>query len=205
MIVLEASFVKSAAAPGQWPPQDRPEAAFCGRSNVGKSSCLNALTNRRQLARVSRTPGRTRLLNFFDVSVAERTRSGARGTARQMRLVDLPGYGFASGPREERDRWKEMIETYLTGRESLRVLVVVVDGEIGAQPSDVKMVRWGASLARRIAVVATKLDRLGPTRRTPQLTTIATALHVEPERVIGFSAKEKLGVDELWRVLLEDA
>ena len=71
MIVLEAAFVKSATAPEQWPPADRPEAAFCGRSNVGKSSCLNALANRRQLARVSRTPGRTRLLNFFDMRVAE--------------------------------------------------------------------------------------------------------------------------------------
>jgi GTP-binding protein len=201
VIVLAADFVKSATAPEQWPPADRPEAAFCGRSNVGKSSCLNALTNRRQLARVSRTPGRTRLLNFFDVGVAERTRSGGRGPEHRLRLVDLPGYGFASGPREEREQWKAMIERYLTGRGTLRALVVIVDGHLGAQPSDVEMVRWGQSLGKRILVVATKLDKLGRTRRPAQLQKIAATLDVPPDQVIGFSAKEKFGVDELWRAL----
>jgi GTP-binding protein len=205
VIVLDASFVKSAAEPAQWPAPDRPEAAFCGRSNVGKSSCLNALANRRQLARVSRTPGRTRLLNFFDVRVGERTRSGGRGPVHQLRLADLPGYGFASGPREERERWKGMIEAYLTGRETLRLLVVVVDGEIGAQPSDIEMVRWGASLDKPLAVVATKLDRVARTRRDGQLRKIAAQLHLPHDRVIGFSAKEKLGVDELWQELVKNA
>ena len=205
MIVLEASFLKSAAAPEQWPAADRPETAFCGRSNVGKSSCLNTLVNRRQLARVSRTPGRTRLLNFFDVRVAERTRSGTRGAEHHLRLVDMPGYGFASGPREERERWKEMIESYLTDRQSLRVLIVLVDGAIGAQPSDAEMVRWGSSLGRRIAVVATKLDRLARTRRDDQLRKVAAQLDLPRERVIGFSAKEKLGVDELWQELVKKA
>jgi len=202
VIVLEAGFVKSATTPEQWPAPDRPEAAFCGRSNVGKSSCLNALTNRRQLARVSRTPGRTRLLNFFEVSVAERTRSGGRGPAHELRLVDLPGYGFASGPREEREQWKAMIERYLTGRETLRALVVVVDGALGAQPSDLEMVRWGASLGKRIVVVATKLDKLGRTRRAVQLQKIAATLQLHPDQVIGFSAKEKFGVDDLWRAVI---
>ena len=202
MIVLSAGFVKSATAPEQWPAADRPEAAFCGRSNVGKSSCLNALANRKQLARVSRTPGRTRLINFFDLNVAERTRSGGRGPQHRVRLVDLPGYGFVSGPREERERWKAMIERYLTGRETLGTLVVLVDGDLGAQPSDVEMVRWGESLGRRIVVVATKLDKLGRTRRAPQLQKIAAALDVPPDQVIGFSAKEKFGVDELWRAVI---
>ena len=202
MIVLEAEFVKSATAPEHWPPVASPEAAFCGRSNVGKSSCLNALTNRRQLARVSRTPGRTRLINFFDVRVAERTRSGGRGPEHRLRLVDLPGYGFASGPREEREQWKSMIEGYLTRRETLRTLVVIVDGDLGAQPSDVEMVRWGASLRKRVLVVATKLDKIARTRRTAQLEKIAATLELSPRQVIGFSAKEKFGVDELWRALV---
>jgi GTP-binding protein len=202
VIVLEASFVKSATAPKEWPPADRPEAAFCGRSNVGKSSCLNVLANRHQLARVSRTPGRTRLLNFFDLRVAERTRAGGRGPAHAVRFADLPGYGFASGPREERGRWKKMIETYLTCRDVLRVLVVLVDGELGAQPSDVEMVRWAASLDKQVIVVATKLDRLARTRRAPQLEKIAAQLEFPRERVIGFSAKDKFGVDELWRAIL---
>lgn len=205
MIVLDAGFLKSAAFPGQWPPADRPEAAFCGRSNVGKSSCLNALVNRRQLARVSKTPGRTRLLNFFEVRVAQRTRSGARGPEHRLRLVDLPGYGFASGPREERDQWKAMIEGYLKDRESLGTLVVLVDGELGAQPSDAEMVRWGESLGRRVLVVATKLDKLGRTRRAAQLERIAATLGVPERDVIGFSAKEKFGVEELWNALVADA
>ena len=202
MIVLEASFLKSATAPKEWPPADRPEAAFCGRSNVGKSSCLNTLANRQKLARVSGAPGRTRLLNFFDLRVAERTRAGGRGPEHAIRFADLPGYGFASGPREERDRWKEMIETYLTGRDTLRVLVILVDGELGPQPSDVEMVRWAASLNKKVVVVATKLDRIARTRRATQLEKISARLEVPRERVIGFSAKEKFGVDELWRALL---
>ena len=125
--------------------------------------------------------------------------AGDGGAVHELRLVDLPGYGFASGPREERDRWKGMIETYLTGRESLRLLVVVVDGEIGAQPSDAEMVRWGASLDKTLAVVATKLDRVARTRRDGQVRTIAAQLDLPRERVIGFSAREMLGVDELWQ------
>ncbi len=169
---------------------------------MGKSSCLNALANRRQLARVSRTPGRTRLLNFFDARVAERTRSGGRGPEHALRLVDLPGYGFASGPREEREQWKAMIERYLTGRDTLGALVVIVDGALGAQPSDVEMVRWGQSLRKRIVVVATKLDKLARSRRAAQLKKVAATLGVPQGQVIGFSAKEKFGIDELWRALV---
>jgi GTP-binding protein len=203
VVVLDASFVKSATKRAEWPPPDRPEAAFCGRSNVGKSSCLNALANRRQLARVSRTPGRTRLINFFELRVAARTRAGGRGPEHALRFADLPGYGFASGPKEERAGWKEMIETYLTGREALRVLAVLVDGDLGAQPSDLEMVRWAVPLGKRIVVVATKLDRLARARREPQLEKIAARLEVRRDRIIPFSAKEKFGVDELWRELID--
>ena len=120
MIVLSAEFVKSAADARGWPPAGPPEFAFCGRSNVGKSSALNALAARKSLARVSRTPGRTRLINFFDLRVAEKTRSGGRGAEQHVVFADLPGYGFASGPREERESWRPMIEEYLTRREPLR-------------------------------------------------------------------------------------
>jgi GTP-binding protein len=202
VIVLAADFVASAVEPAQWPAPDRPEAAFCGRSNVGKSSCLNALTGRNQLARVSRTPGRTRLVNFFDVRVAERTRSGARGPEHPLRLVDLPGYGYASGPHAERATWKKMIETYLRRRETLHTLVVLVDGELGAQPSDVEMVTWGKSLNKKVIAVATKLDRLGRTRRAQQTDAIAHDLGMPA--VIAFSAKERFGIDELWRSLVLD-
>jgi GTP-binding protein len=199
VIVLAADFLKSAVQKKDWPPPDKPEVAFCGRSNVGKSSCLNALAGRKALARVSRTPGRTRLVNFFEVSVAERTRSGGHTAQRELRLVDLPGYGYASGPREERAGWKTMIESYLQGRDTLRRIVVLVDGELGAQPSDSEMVAWARSLGRDPVVVATKLDRLGRTRRPARIKEVAAAVGVED--AIAFSAKEKFGVDELWKAI----
>jgi GTP-binding protein len=200
VIVLSAEFVKSAADAGGWPPAGPPEVAFCGRSNVGKSSALNALAARKSLARVSRTPGRTRLINFFDLRVAEKTRSGGRGPEQRVVFADLPGYGFASGPREEREGWRAMIEEYLTRRDPLRALVVLVDGELGAQPSDLEMVRWAETLGRRVVVAATKLDRLSRSRRAQQLERIAGDLAVPV--VIGFSAREHFGVEELWRELV---
>ena len=118
--MLRADFLKSAPDEAGWPPEGAPEAAFCGRSNVGKSSALNALAQRHDLARVSKTPGRTRLLNFFELAVAEEARGGARRDERVVRFTDLPGYGFASGPKGERARWQEMIERYLTRRSTLR-------------------------------------------------------------------------------------
>jgi len=200
VIVLSAEFVKSAESAKGWPPAGPAEFAFCGRSNVGKSSALNALAARKSLARVSRTPGRTRLINFFDLRVAEKTRSGGRGKEHHVVFADLPGYGFASGPREEREGWKQMIEEYLERRETLSALVVLVDGELGAQPSDVEMVRWAETLGCRVVVAATKLDKLSRNRRGQQLDRIAQQLAVPS--VIGFSAKELFGVEELWSNLL---
>jgi GTP-binding protein len=200
VIVLAADFVKSSADARGWPPAGPPEFAFCGRSNVGKSSALNALAGRKSLARVSRTPGRTRLINFFDLRAAEKVRSGGRGEEHHLVFADLPGYGFAAGPREEHDKWQAMIEEYLTRRETLRGLVVLVDGALGAQSSDVEMVRWGESLQRNVVVAATKLDKLARNRRAQQIDRIAGQLAVP--KVIGFSAREHFGVDELWRELV---
>ena len=200
MIVFAADFLKSATEPAGYPPAGPPEIAFCGRSNVGKSSALNALAGRRQLARVSRTPGRTRLINFFDLRVAEKTRSGARGPEQTVRFADLPGYGFASGPRGEREQWKKMIETYLTQRDALKALVVLVDGDLGPQPSDSEMVQWAVSLHRKVIVVATKLDKLSRSRRGAQVDKISSQLQVP--QIIAFSSKEPFGVEELWHALL---
>ncbi|HYS08481.1 MAG TPA: ribosome biogenesis GTP-binding protein YihA/YsxC [Myxococcales bacterium] len=202
MIVLSADFVKSATDARGWPPAGPDEFAFCGRSNVGKSAALNALAARKSLARVSRTPGRTRLINFFDIRAAEKTRSGGRGAEHHLVFADLPGYGFASGKRAETVKWREMIEEYLRGREVLRALIVLVDGELGAQPSDVEMVRWGESLDHRIVVAATKLDKLSRNRRDQQIDRIAGQLAVP--KVVGISAHELFGIDELWREMLAD-
>jgi len=202
LIVLRSDFLTSAADDRGYPEPGPPEVAFCGRSNVGKSSALNALAMRNALARVSKTPGRTRLLNFFDLAVAEETRSGARLPEKNLRFVDLPGYGYAKGPKEDRANWKRMIERYLTRREPLRAFVVLVDGEIGPQPSDLELVSWLITLGRQPLIVATKIDKLSKSKRGAALQAAAKTLGVPLETVNAFSAREKIGVEELWVKLL---
>jgi len=193
--VLDASFLTTAVEEAGWPAADVPEIAFVGRSNVGKSSMINALTGRRKLVRVSNTPGRTRTLNFFDVLLE-------RGELRRaVRLADLPGYGFAKVSRDERASWERMITTYLERRTSLRGVVAIVDAEVGATEDDVRTLAYLVSGGRRVLVAATKLDRLGKARRKPSLAAIAERLSVPRDSVLGFSATEKLGVPEVWESL----
>jgi GTP-binding protein len=166
------------------------EVAFVGRSNVGKSSLLNAITMRKQLARVSRTPGRTRLLNVFEV-------------AEGRWIVDLPGYGFASGPARERSAWQGMIEGYLTGRPSLRMVFVLVDAEIGATPLDQQMVEWLESCAVPYHVIANKCDKIGRSRHEPQRRRIADSLGRTPDTLSWVSAEKGEGLPELRRFVSE--
>ena len=203
--VLDARFDLSATEPAGWPPPLAPEIAFCGRSNVGKSSCLNVLAGRKGLARVSNTPGRTRLINFFTLAVAEKSRSGSLSHKQEVGLVDLPGYGFAKGPHSEREAWKKMIERYLVERNTLRALIILVDGEIGPQPTDLEMVAWARTLGKRLIIVATKLDRLPKTRRNQQLDKVAKTLSLPRADVLGFSSSEPFGVEELWREMMTAA
>jgi GTP-binding protein len=141
----QASFLISAAAPAQFPPDAGAEVAFVGRSNAGKSSAINAITHRHGLARTSKTPGRTQLLNFFQLY------PGAR-------LVDLPGYGYANVPEAHRRTWPPLIEA-LRERESLRGLFVIVDARRGLKPGDADLLGW-ASPAQRIHVLLSKADKL---------------------------------------------
>jgi GTP-binding protein len=194
--VLDARFVTTATEPGQYPREPIPEIAFVGRSNVGKSSMINALAHRKKLVRVSNTPGRTRTLNFFDV-VLER-----RATKMTLRLCDLPGYGFARVSKAERERWQQMISRYLEQRHTLQVVVVIVDGEVGPTPDDVRMLDRLQDLPPRILVVATKLDRLGKAARKPRLDAIGRQLELPAGGLVGFSAVERFGVDEVWSTLL---
>ena len=193
--VLDARFLTTAVDEPGWPSGDVPEVAFAGRSNVGKSSMINALAGRRKLVRVSNTPGRTRTLNFFDVDLE----SGAG--RRAIRLADLPGYGFARVSRTERAGWERMITTYLRKRSVLRGVVLIVDAEVGATEDDVRTLAYLTSAGRRVLVAATKLDRLGKSHRKPQLGAIARALSVPPDTVLGFSVTEKLGIGEVWEAL----
>lgn len=141
-----ARLLVSAAAASQFPADEGAEVAMAGRSNAGKSSAINALTGRRGLARTSKQPGRTRLLNFFEL-------------APRARLVDLPGYGFAAGAREERDLWSELMDV-LRRRHSLRAVLLVVDARRGLLPADEQLLDWATAGERALHVLLSKADQL---------------------------------------------
>lgn len=185
MATLQLEFLTSADMPDRLQPSTA-EVAVVGRSNVGKSSLLNALANQRQLARTSSTPGRTQLLNQF------RLRDG--GT-----LVDLPGYGFAKAPAKARDAWKRRMFAYLEEREGLVMVLVLVDGAVGPTSLDLDMLQRLRSLGRPVTVVATKRDKVKPSQRQKRANEVARACGVEPDEVIWVSATKGDGIDALRR------
>jgi GTP-binding protein len=163
------------------------ELAIVGRSNVGKSSLLNALANRTKLAKTSKTPGATRLINIFELTTGEPGRW----------LVDLPGYGYAKVSHTERNKWAAMIERYLDERETLDTILWLIDGEIGPTKLDLQTWEWLVELGRPIKVVATKLDKVSSTRRPKRKADLASALGLEKGDVRWVSAAKGFGLDEL--------
>lgn len=160
------------------------EVAMVGRSNVGKSSLLNALTSQTQLARVSRTPGRTRLINVFL-------------TGPDRWIVDLPGYGYAAGPRHESDAWQAMIEGYLLGRPTLRMVFVLVDAEVGPTKLDLQMMDWLNHVRLPMRIVATKTDQVRPGRQVARRREISAALRLDSDTIAWVSSKKGKGLTGL--------
>lgn len=188
MDVKSTEFIKSAVTPDQYPVSDLPEVAFAGRSNVGKSSLINTLVNRKSLVRTSRTPGRTRLINFFAVN-------------GQFVLADLPGYGFASVPLAVRREWGPMIETYLGRRENLRGVVLILDVRRIPSQEDRLMLQWLRTYSVPTLVVINKCDKVSRNERTRQAAAISRTLEIPPDEFVFFSALTRDGKDQLWERL----
>lgn len=189
---LPLRFVSSATRTEQLPDSDV-EVAFVGRSNVGKSALINALANQRQLARVSNTPGRTQLINLFELA------DGAAGTAT---VVDLPGYGYAKVPQRIRRDWAPMIEGYLLERDPLVMVFVLVDGEIGPTALDAQMLEWLRDNEVPHTVVATKSDKVKSSKKRTRKRDLAAACQLEVGDVMWVSAANNLNIDELRALVL---
>jgi len=190
-----ATFLLSAVEPTQFPKPDLPEIAFLGRSNVGKSSLLNALVGAK-VAFTSGTPGRTRTVSFFDIAL------GSGKAAPVLRLADLPGYGYAKISRAAAKEWPKFVEPYLAERESLVLCVVLVDASVPPQESDLYMVERLRQVGRRVVVAATKADRVPRSKLQSVINTLKDYLGQAPVPV---SARNDDGVIDLWRQVLGSA
>lgn len=187
MKVLSAEFVLSAKEPVHYPPALLPEIAFAGRSNVGKSSLINTLLKRKGLARTSNTPGRTQEINFFTVN-------------NLLAFIDLPGYGYAKVPEAIRKHWRPMIETYLSERETLRLVVLILDIRRDPAEEDRQLIGWLQFYRLPFLIVLTKIDKVSRNELGQRQRRIGEALDLSPATpLISFSAKTGAGRDLLWR------
>jgi len=188
MHVKSAEFVTSAVKPDQYPEARLPEIAFAGRSNVGKSSLINTLVNRRHLVKTSSTPGRTQLINFFIINQA-------------FYLVDLPGYGYAKVPAAVKKKWGPMIEGYLKKRSSLQAVTLIMDIRRVPQVEERNFIDWLNLYHIPVIPVLTKADKLSKNKQNKQVGLITAALEIDREQLTLFSAKSRLGKERLWDII----
>jgi GTP-binding protein len=188
MQVKSAEFVTSAVKPEQYPSPEYPEVAFSGRSNVGKSSLINKLVNRKRLVKTSATPGRTQLINFFLVNAG-------------LSLVDLPGYGYAKVPMAVRKQWGPMVETYIANRPSLKAVVLLMDIRRTPKAEELSLMEWLHHRRIPTILVLTKADKLSKTEQGRQRRMAAQTLGVDAGDFVLFSAKSGLGKTTLWEMI----
>ncbi len=185
----QVEFVGAIGQPGQPPPARLPQVAIAGRSNVGKSSLINRLLERKALARISKRPGRTQEINFFRVD-------------GRFLIADLPGYGFARAPREVRERWGPLIETYLAETPELLGIVLLVDARRGLGADDRAMVEYVADTGIPVLFALTKTDKLNRAGRAGALASLRGELGIDEDQTVVTSAKTGAGISTLWKSLL---
>jgi GTP-binding protein len=191
----KATFLTSAAKPADFPTATHPEIAFAGRSNVGKSSLINALCGVDGLARTSRTPGRTQLINWFTIDPP---------AGDTLAFVDLPGYGYAKVPTAMQASWQGLIESYLGKRPALRAVVLLIDVRRGVEREEEDLIAWLGERNVPVIAVVTKIDKVSKHQREPVLATVKRAL-AQPRPPIAFSAQDGEGIDDLWRAIAKAA
>ena len=185
MIIKHTEFIKSATRPAHYPEESLSEIAFAGRSNVGKSSLINVLVNRKNLVRTSNTPGRTQLINFFRIN-------------NTFTFVDLPGYGFAKVPLSVKKEWGPMMQTYLSKRTNLRGVVLILDVRRIPSEEDLQMLQWLRGCGIPPLIVVTKCDKLSKSQRAKQVAVIARQIGIEAGELCLFSALSREGLDGVW-------
>ncbi len=184
-------FIKSAVRPAQYPRHILPEVAFIGRSNVGKSSLLNTLIKKKNLARVSNTPGRTQIINFFSID-------------EKLCFVDLPGYGYARVPEKVKRQWQPMIESYLVQSKNLKSVVLIVDSRHQPTTLDIMMREWLQAYDIPMILVATKIDKIPKNKRQKHINMIKETLQIQPtEHVLLFSAFTREGIAPIWHAIFQ--
>lgn len=188
MIIRSAEFVKSATRPDHYPDTVMPEIAFAGRSNVGKSSLINTLLNRKKLVKTSSTPGRTQLINFFLIN-------------GQFGFVDLPGYGYAKVSKKMRHSWAQMIDLYVQKRPQLTAMVLIFDIRRQPEAQEFEILSWLSQRRLPVICVVTKSDKLSRNKQFNQRKRFGQILNVKAGQLILFSAKTRLGTEALWSAL----
>lgn len=204
MKIRNASLDAVCGVTSALPATDCPETAFAGRSNVGKSSLINALMNRKNLARTSAQPGKTQTINFYHVDALAPGEEGCEEEPLQVYLVDLPGYGYAQVSREVKASWGKMIERYLQKSANLRMVFLLVDIRHAPSENDCVMYRWIRDMGWRPVVLAAKLDKIRKSQVQKQLRVIREGLQMEKgEQIVPFSSQTKDGIGKIWELITQ--